>query len=51
MNSTHTHTHHRPALLRLALVGAAAGVLWLVFAMYTQPEFVVNMANQLWSCF
>ena len=50
MHSTHTPTH-RPALLWLALGGAATGVLWLVFTMYTQPEFVVNMANQLWSCF
>ena len=37
-------------------------VLWLtyalgafslacVFAMYLQPEFVFNLANQVWSCF
>jgi len=22
-----------------------------VFALYTRPEFLVNLADQLWSCF
>lgn len=26
-------------------------VLLLVFAMYTQPEFMMQMANQVWGCF
>lgn len=30
----------------LALVALAA-----VFLMYTRPDFMVDMANQLWSCF
>jgi len=30
------------------LVGAA---LALVFAAYMQPDLVVSLANQLWSCF
>lgn len=25
--------------------------LLLVFAMYTQPEFMMQMANQVWACF
>ena len=26
-------------------------VLALVFAMYTRPDFVMNLANQVWGCF
>ena len=29
----------------------AAAVLAAVFMMYTQPDFMVQMANQLWACF
>jgi len=31
----------------------AMGALSLagVFAMYLQPEFMFNLANQIWSCF
>lgn len=29
----------------------AAAVLAGVFFLYTQPDFMVQMANQLWSCF
>lgn len=29
----------------------AMAVLAAVFLLYTQPEFMVQMANQLWSCF
>ena len=25
--------------------------LGLVFAMYTRPDFVMNLANQVWGCF
>lgn len=28
-----------------------AGVLGLVASMYVQPDFVVNVANQVWACF
>ena len=27
------------------------GVLLVVFALYTRPEFLVTLADQLWSCF
>ena len=27
------------------------GVLLLVFAMYGQPDFLMMLANQVWSCF
>ena len=30
---------------------AARGVLATGFAMYIQPDFMVQMANQVWSCF
>lgn len=29
----------------------AAAVLAGVFMLYAQPDFMVQMANQLWSCF
>ncbi len=29
----------------------AAAVLALVFALYARPDFMLQMANQLWSCF
>ena len=31
--------------------GAAIAVLLAVFAMYTRPDFIVDMANQVWACF
>ena len=34
-------------LVRLAVVVALAAV----FMLYTRPDFMVDMANQLWSCF
>ncbi len=30
---------------------AAIAVLLGVFALYTRPTFLVNLADQLWSCF
>jgi hypothetical protein len=30
---------------------AALAVLLGVFALYTRPEFLMNLADQLWSCF
>ena len=35
-------------LLAWALAGA---VLLAVFALYTQPEFLVTLADQIWACF
>jgi len=39
--------------LRLRLVSGALAIVVLgaVFLLYTQPDFMVQMANQLWSCF
>lgn len=36
---------------RLGLTGLAAVVLAGVFLMYTRPDFMVQMANQVWACF
>ncbi len=39
----------RPRRWAWALAGAA--VLALVFLLYTEPGFVVMMADQVWACF
>ncbi|MBY0455216.1 MAG: hypothetical protein K2Q11_10110 [Burkholderiaceae bacterium] len=26
-------------------------VLWAVFVLYTQPDFMVMLADQVWACF
>ena len=43
------HLGPRVGYLVSTLVGATA--LALVFAAYLQPEFVMNLANQIWACF
>ncbi|MEI8156354.1 MAG: hypothetical protein WCH60_05775 [Burkholderiales bacterium] len=35
----------------LLLVAVASVVLAGVFLMYSQPDFMVQMANQMWACF
>lgn len=42
-------TRHR--LVRAAWLGAAGVVLAGVFALYTQPTFLVTLAEQIWACF
>ena len=34
----------------LAFAGAAAALL-AVFALYTRPEIMVTLADQIWACF
>ena len=36
---------------KLLFYAAALGVLTSVFAMYTRPDFLVTLANQIWACF
>ena len=31
--------------------GLAVAILLGVFALYTQPDFLVTLANQVWACF
>lgn len=41
----------RPALLKLGMWSAAVLACLGVFALYTQPGFLVTLANQVWACF
>lgn len=36
---------------RYVLWGAAALALAGVFLLYTRPDFLVQLSNQLWACF
>ena len=36
---------------KVLLYAALAGGLTLVFSLYTRPDFVMNLANQVWGCF
>ncbi len=36
---------------RLLVIAVAAGALAGVFMLYTQPHFMVQLANQVWACF
>lgn len=36
---------------KLLAYAAAAVVLVAVFALYTRPQFMVNVADVIWSCF
>lgn len=38
-------------LQKILLYVSLLMVLALVFALYTRPDFVMNMANQVWGCF
>lgn len=37
--------------LKIALWSLAIAVSLAVFALYTRPDFLFTLANQLWSCF
>lgn len=39
--------HHHKSMWYLVLACALA----LVFAMYTRPDFMLTLANQVWGCF
>jgi hypothetical protein len=43
----------KPRLRALRWLGAAAAVLLClaVFGLYTAPEFMVMLADQMWACF
>jgi hypothetical protein len=38
-------------LKQSTLVTLALAALALAFYLYTQPEFMVQMANEVWACF
>lgn len=41
----------RPGTRTLLAWAAATAALLAVFALYTQPDFMVTLADQLWACF
>ena len=36
---------------KLLAYGAAVAVLLAVFALYTRPEMMATLADQIWACF
>jgi hypothetical protein len=36
---------------KLLAYGAAVAVLLAVFALYTRPQIMVTLADQVWACF
>lgn len=50
MSNTHT-PRKRGTAFRLLVWAAVLVVLLAVFALYTAPDFMVMLANQLWACF
>ena len=38
-------------MLKLALCSLAIAASLGVFALYTRPDFLLTLANQMWSCF
>jgi hypothetical protein len=40
-----------PRLIRWVAWAAALLALLAVFALYTQPDFLRDLADQLWACF
>ncbi len=41
----------RPAGCKALLYAGAVAALLGVFALYTRPDFLVTLANQVWACF
>ena len=41
----------RQRLIQISFWLAASAALLGVFALYTQPDFLVVLANQVWACF
>jgi hypothetical protein len=41
----------RTRLVRACIWALLLALMFLIFDLYTHPEFVMNVANQVWSCF
>ncbi|MEA3393066.1 MAG: hypothetical protein U9R55_00380 [Pseudomonadota bacterium] len=41
----------RHTWLKWLAYGSAVLVLLAVFALYTRPDFLVTLANEVWACF
>lgn len=37
--------------IKILAYGAAVCVLLAVFALYTRPDFLITLSNQVWACF
>jgi hypothetical protein len=46
-----TQANPRKPALTVALWVVVVAVLLAVFSLYSRPEFMVGVANQVWSCF
>jgi hypothetical protein len=44
-------SQHRFSATKVIAYTAAMALLLAVFSLYLRPEFMVAMANQIWSCF
>ncbi len=40
-----------PRLSKTLAYGGAVILLLAVFALYTRPDFLVTLSNQIWACF
>ena len=40
-----------PLALKISVWGAVLAALLGVFALYTRPDFLLTLANQVWACF
>lgn len=49
--SAHRADASLPSRLRWGLGAAAVMATLGVFALYQRPEFLINLADQLWACF
>lgn len=47
----HTATPSMPGWLRGLVWAVVLAVLLAVFALYTQPDFMLTLADQVWACF
>ena len=41
----------RPLVIKAAVWTVVTAALLGVFALYTRPDFLVTLANQVWACF
>jgi hypothetical protein len=43
--------HINPRLNKALTYGGVIAVLMAVFTLYTRPDFLVALSNQIWACF
>jgi hypothetical protein len=48
---TSSHAAPLPTWLRALIWAVVLGALLAVFALYTRPEFMLTLADQVWACF